>query len=93
MNQIPCIDEEVAIKVLILKSPMADAGEDQSLGCGKSIVTLGGPQNGGLQNIDFNWSSNLIDNKLPNPQTSNPGLYQLVVTDGSTKIVKSVSVE
>lgn len=80
-NQIPCIDEEVAIKVLILKIPMADAGEDQSLGCGKSIVTLGGPLNGGLQNIDFNWSSNLIDNKLPNPQTSNPGLYQLVVTD------------
>jgi len=84
-GQAPCPNDESSLEVLILESPVADAGEDQSLECLMPIVSIGGSGSSIGAAISYTWSA---ANNSPIQQANlglidveQPDIYTLAVTN------------
>lgn len=81
-NKLPCTKDSVQINLVIHEEPIADAGQDQSLDCGKDSVVLGGVNNANIPNIVFSWTGGtLLNVNAPNPSVDVAGTYTLWVKD------------
>lgn len=81
-NALPCTNDTSFQIISILKTPKADAGADQQLGCLKQEVTLGGINNPNIPNADFSWAGGMINGNIEaNPIVKDTGNYYLIVSD------------
>ena len=90
INKLPCTNDSVQINLTIHEQPIADAGKDQSLDCGKDSVVLGGINNSNIPNLVFSWNGgNLVNLNEPNPIVNVSDTYTLLVKDSISGCVNS----
>lgn len=80
--------------VSIIPDPVADAGQDQSIGCVSSAVTLGGPATSTGAGVLYEWSYQgaVVGTSKQLPAT-NAGTYNLLVTNaGGCTAIDAVTV-
>jgi len=85
----PCPQDEAVISLRVHALPVADAGEDMSLDCSVTSVQLGGQGMSSGTNITYEWtelgSGLALTANVSDPAVSQPGTYQVVVTDRTTQ--------
>ncbi|HMQ48260.1 MAG TPA: gliding motility-associated C-terminal domain-containing protein [Saprospiraceae bacterium] len=91
-----CQDAVAMVGVDVLTTPIADAGEDQNIGCSLDAAVLGGTNSSTGNEYDLVWTplegGLLSDPNVPNPATEQAGLYVLTITHETTACVAIDSV-
>lgn len=81
-----CQDAVAVVGIEILDTPVADAGEDQNIGCALEIATLGSSDSSTGNEYDLVWTplegGSLSDLGAATPTTDQAGLYVLTITHG-----------
>lgn len=85
-NDNGCVDEDEVIVDLNQTAPVADAGEDQELGCGENSVVLDGSGSAAGPNIIYMWTAlaGMLEANTVTLQSAianGEGSYELTVTD------------
>lgn len=85
IGNFPCPDDESVINIIINAAPIADAGEELSLGCGINEVSIGGSATSTDGNYSYQWTSlggsPVVDPNMPFTEVEKADTYILTVTD------------
>lgn len=83
---LPCPPGEVSVSIILAESPMADAGEDQTIDCTVTQTSIGGRATSSGPNLAYQWTGpgNSLVGSAPQLTVSQGGRYELTVIDGST---------
>ncbi len=83
---LPCPPDEVTVTIILSASPVADAGDDQSIDCTFTEAELGGAATSQGPNLGYEWRGpgNALIGGAPIITVDQEGLYRLTVIDGST---------
>jgi len=84
----PCDSEPALVDITVAEGPRADAGDDRLLTCDQTVVRLGGDSSSVGPGIGYEWTflgagDNLFNATVLNTEVTQPGDYQLEVTDAN----------
>lgn len=89
----PCTDDEEFVVVTISANPLADAGAVQELTCNVRRVIIGGNGSSTGPNIRYQWTGNVSDPNILNPEVTEGGIYTLTVIDNTSGCRSTDAVE